>query len=418
MILRKIKELFNNNPAFNGIVKNDENLAAHTTMKVGGKAALFIEPLDEKSFIFACSSLCALNQNFLLIGGGSNLIISDSGFNVALSTRKLNKIGFYKIESDDKKNNREKIGDFEIQRTKRTDIPDHENLENKATLKIASENRKNEGNPESNKESAVGTETEKRFFIYAQCGASWGNVIGFCEKNVLRGFEEFSGLPGTVGGALFMNASCFGKSADKNLVSVKYFDTQANEIREYFYKASDWGYKKSPFQNPAIKKNERSVENEKIGENTSFAKSRGTLAFPQKIIISAVFECFNLPCLKSSADELRARRKFFARERAAKGHFSFPSAGSVFKNRPEEGIIAGKIIDECELKGLSVGGAQVAFHHANFIINKGGATSADIKKLVQIVEETVQKKKNVSLEREIIFASDREESLSDFKNND
>ena len=86
------------------------------------------------------------------------------------------------------------------------------------------------------------------------------------------------------------------------------------------------------------------------------------------------------------------------------GHFKAPSAGSAFKNKPEEGIIAGKIIDECGLKGFSCGGAQIAPWHGNFIINpEKKASCADIKALVEKVQETVLQKTGIKLESEILF---------------
>jgi len=90
--------------------------------------------------------------------------------------------------------------------------------------------------------------------------------------------------------------------------------------------------------------------------------------------------------------------------RKEKGHFKAPSCGSAFKNDPSKGIIAGKIIDECGLKGLSCGGAQIAPWHANFIINsEGKAAAADIKKLSELVQKSVLEKKGIALESEIIF---------------
>ena len=92
-------------------------------------------------------------------------------------------------------------------------------------------------------------------------------------------------------------------------------------------------------------------------------------------------------------------------KRVAMGHFRAASAGSAFKNEPDKGIVAGKLIDECALKGFSLGGAQIAPWHANFIINPDGkATAADIRALVETVQKKVFEEKGVLLEPEIIFA--------------
>ena len=197
-------------------------------------------------------------------------------------------------------------------------------------------------------------------------GASWGAVISFCKNSNLRGFECFTGLSGSAGGALFMNATCFGLSACHNLLSAEYLDKNDCTVKIYKKDPKDWGYKKSPFQ---------------AGD---------------KVILSAVFN------VKKGFDEAKSAEVL--EKRKTMGHFKAPSAGSAFKNKPEEGIIAGKIIDECGLKGFSCGGAQIAPWHGNFIINpEKKASCADIKALVEKVQETVLQKTGIKLESEILF---------------
>ncbi|MBP5284180.1 MAG: hypothetical protein J6Y93_05895, partial [Treponema sp.] len=118
--------------------------------------------------------------------------------------------------------------------------------------------------------------------------------------------------------------------------------------------------------------------------------------YPAKIIISAEFTLRPGFDIKKSEECMNFRRE--------KGHFKAPSAGSAFKNDAEHGIIAGKIIDECGLKGLKCGGAQIAPWHGNFIINpEQKARAQDIKNLSDLVKKTVFEKKAVSLENEILF---------------
>ena len=137
-------------------------------------------------------------------------------------------------------------------------------------------------------------------------------------------------------------------------------------VKIYKKDPKDWGYKKSPFQ---------------TGD---------------KVILSAVFN------VKKGFDEAKSAEVL--EKRKTMGHFKAPSAGSAFKNKPEEGIIAGKIIDECGLKGFSCGGAQIAPWHGNFIINpEKKASCADIKALVEKVQETVLQKTGIKLECEILF---------------
>ncbi len=313
MILSKFILLFNDTDFFRGNIKQDESLAAHSTMHAGGTAGLLLEPFDDSSLIFALDSAQKNSIPSFLLGGGSNVIFPDGGLDLVISTRKLN-------------------------------VTDG--------VKSAGETK-----------------------ISCPAGSSWGSVLAFCKKNNLGGFEPFTSLSGTVGGALFMNATCFGLSACDNLLTVKYYDTQKCGCGTYSMNPADWGYKKSPFRQ----------------------KTAGGGASGKKIILSAEFS------VKKGFDaELSEEIK---QKRIEMGHFKAASAGSAFKNVPSEGIIAGKLIDECGFKGFVCGGAQIAPWHANFIINpEQKATSADIEKLVEIVQQKVKKEKNILLEPEIIFA--------------
>ena len=289
---------------FSGSLKQNENLSKHCTMHVGGNAGLFLEPFDTLSLILALKTLRKLNLSFFLLGGGSNTIFPDEGLNLVISTRKLNAAEGIKLTGGNK--------------------------------------------------------------ISCPAGASWGSVLFFCKKNNLGGFEPFTSLSGTVGGALFMNATCFGLSACDNLLSAEYLDLDFDsiEIKKYEKKLCDWGYKKSPFKH--------------------------------KIILSAEFS------VKNAFDEKLSET--VKQKRIQMGHFKAASAGSAFKNVPEKNIIAGKVIDECGLKGFCIGGAQIAPWHANFIINPDGkATATDIRALVEAVRKKVLEEKGILLEPEIIF---------------
>ena len=217
----QIAQFFNDSEYFTGSVKLNENLAKHTTMHVGGSAKLFLEPENEESLIFAIKELDAdvrrLTQikSFFVLGGGSNVIIGDDGLDAVISTRKMNQIKFL------------------TETTECTEdlIEGEALLDSESPLcppKLCEEFKK---------------------ILQVSAGSSWGNVISFCKKNDLGGFESFTGLSGTVGGALFMNATCFGLSACDNLISVRYFDLTDGKIHEYQKNDADWGYKKSPFQN-------------------------------------------------------------------------------------------------------------------------------------------------------------------------
>ena len=294
-------------------------MSSHTTFKVGGKAAAFIEPESIEVIEQLVSFLKAEKQRFFVLGGGSNLVVSDDGIDAAvICTRSLNHIELLPQE-------------------------------------------------------AHGTDTEQNkqhdtILLRCAAGTLMDDIAAFCETNSISGLETFSGLPGTIGGAVYMNARCYERSISDVLECVRWFNTSTGKTELYSFNASDWAYKKSPFQHGG------------------------------GIILEAV-----LKCKKGSSAEIKAENAHYIEDRKNKGHFKFPSAGSVFKNNHDFGSPSGKIIDEAGLRGFSIGGAQVAPWHGNFIINTGNATAKDIHDLVLYITETVKRKTGFELEPEIIF---------------
>ena len=212
--------------------------------------------------------------------------------------------------------------------------------------------------------------------IFAESGASIKSITDFCVENSLSGLENFGGLPGSVGGACYMNARCYETSFSDVLISVKYLDFEIDEktgysipvIKDYFFDIEDWDYKKSPFQNT------------------------------KKVILQVA-----LGVKAGNQAEIKEKSEHFVKDREEKGHFKFPSAGSVFKNNRDFGKPSGKIIDECGLRGNAVGDAQIAPWHGNFIINRENASATDIKTLVENTKKTVAEKTGFNLECEILF---------------
>jgi UDP-N-acetylmuramate dehydrogenase len=191
----------------------------------------------------------------------------------------------------------------------------------------------------------------------------------------LAGLAFLYAMPGSVGGSLWMNARCYGKSVSDVVRSAYIIDAPAREeplsARWISLDPVQFAYKKSPFQD---KKN---------------------------IILKASFEL--APGEKKTLlDEMREHRE----DRDSKGHFSAPSAGSVFKNNREFGMPSGKIIDSLGLRGYAVGGARVSDLHANIIINTGTATAWDIRNLIEYVQGQVKERLGLDLEREILFTGD------------
>lgn len=181
----------------------------------------------------------------------------------------------------------------------------------------------------------------------------------------LSGFEFAYGIPGTVGGAVYMNAGAYGGEIKDRIVSAKYLD-KSGEIREISAQDMLFSYRKSIFQ-----------ENGGVILSATFRFERGE---PEKIL--------------EKMNGYLARRK-------AKQPLSMPSAGSVFR-RPE-GNFAGTLIEKSGLKGERCGGAMVSGKHAGFIVNAGGATSKDVKALIEKIQKKVYEDSGVALTREVIF---------------
>lgn len=353
--IRELAENFKADKDFRGSVLNDEPLFKHTTMRVGGPASLFLSPSDSESLVHALSVLkdsgfslyCGSSilseaadddsHRFFILGGGSNLVVADEGFaGVVIYTGAL--CGITK-----------------------------------------SQNHADELN-------SAADDSGKTFVSFG-AGASVASVVSFCTANSLSGIEQFAGLPGSAGGALFMNARCFDKSISDILVSAEYIDSESLKTCHYKFNAADWDYKKSPFQ-----KTGRIIIGGTFALKNMLAKSDGKAGLHCELIDE-----------KKVRSVIASECQKYIDERISKGHFKYPSAGSVFKNNHAFGKPSGKIIDECGLRGYSIGGAQIAPFHGNFIINKGNAKASEIAELVDYTVKQVKSKTGFTLEPEIIF---------------
>lgn len=278
----------------------DEPMSSHTTFKIGGSADFFITvnlDIELSCVVNACKES---GIPYLILGNGSNLLVSDDGIEGAVIT-----LG----------------GDF--------------------------------------KDISVDGE-----IITAGAGVKLSRLCTTALDNSLGGLEFAYGIPGSVGGAVFMNAGAYGGEMKDVLLSVTALTPQG-EIKEFSAAELELGYRTSVF------------------------KTNGSII---------LFSKYKLH--KDSQDDIRARMDDFMNRRRTKQPLEYPSAGSVFK-RPE-GAFAGTLIEQCGLKGRTVGGAQVSEKHAGFIINIGGATSSDVMDLVKLVQDTVKAETGYVLEREII----------------
>ena len=219
----------------------------------------------------------------------------------------------------------------------------------------------------------IGTEKLQKLFllpdgaIYAEAGVSLSRLASFAQANGLAGLEFASGIPGTVGGGVRMNAGAYGGELKDVVDSVVYYYLPEQMLYEIPKDNCQFAYRSSVFQ--------------KAG---GFA------------ILSAVFR---LPA--GDKEEIAAKMRELNERRRDKQPLDLPSAGSAFK-RPE-GHYAAALIDEAGLKGCAVGGAQVSEKHAGFVVNTGGASSHDVHELMMHVRQTVYEKFKVALEPEIIL---------------
>jgi len=202
-------------------------------------------------------------------------------------------------------------------------------------------------------------------FVEAECGTMLPALSNLLAKNRCMGGEWIIGIPGTVGGAIFMNAGSGHFSISENLSSVKAIDKKTLKIIKLSKKDLIFNYRFSPFQNNNL------------------------------IILSASFSF--QPDGDSKLIAAITRKNLNIKTKSQPYHM--PSFGSVFKN--PKNLFAGKLIEEIGLKGFKLGGAQVSTMHANFIVNNSNASSNDIYQLITLIQQKVQQKKGIFLHPEV-----------------
>lgn len=285
-------------------VLENEPMSRHTTFRTGGPASLFIRPENKGQLVEVMALIKKLGTEFFVLGNGSNLLVSDKGFDgVVISLSKMNDIH---LEGDND--------------------------------------------------------------IYAEAGAMNSQIAAFARDNGLKNFEFAAGIPGTIGGAMIMNAGAYGGEMKLITTSVRAI-TPDGEVKELSAEDCDFGYR------------------------TSVLKREGY------VVLSAL-----LQLQKGNEKEITDLMTELALKRKEKQPLEYPSAGSTFK-RPE-GYFAGKLIEDAGLKGFSVGDAAVSDKHCGFVINKGQATSADIYKLIREVQKKVFEDSGVTLEPEVILVGE------------
>lgn len=206
--------------------------------------------------------------------------------------------------------------------------------------------------------------------IRASAGVPLSVLAMAARDAALTGAEFAHGIPGTLGGAVFMNAGAYGEAMEGILRSSRYFDTVTQKIEEISASEHAFGYRTSAYE-----------------------------THPERILLEATLELS-----PGDPESIRVRMAELAAKRRSSQPLEYPNAGSVFK-RPQ-GYFAGKLIEDCGWKGRGVGGAEVSSKHAGFIVNRGGATAQDVLELIRQIKESVKERFGVSLECEIRCVGD------------
>ena len=280
-------------------VRHHEPMAKHTTFKTGGTADLFLMPQNGQAVKEVMALLHTYQVPVTILGNGSNMLVQDGGIRGAV-------IQLYTRMQE-----------------------------------IAVKNQE----------------------ITVQCGALLSAIAAAAAENSLAGFAFASGIPGTFGGAVVMNAGAYGGEMKDVLRTV---DVLTPELEFLTLPAEDL----------------------KLSYRHSSIPEKGYLVLGGTISLE-----------KGSKDEIKEKMAELAQQRREKQPLQYPSAGSTFK-RPE-GYFAGKLISDAGLKGKTIGGAQVSEKHAGFIVNIGNATSKDILDLIAYCQEAVWEKFGVKLETEV-----------------
>ncbi len=198
------------------------------------------------------------------------------------------------------------------------------------------------------------------------CGVPLTRLSVYAAKEGLGGLTFAYGIPGTLGGAIFMNAGAYGGEMKDVVTRVNWYDPETDEFGSYADGENGFGYRESIYQKEA------------------------------KLILSAELTLFD-----ADPDALRAEMDDYMQRRKDKQPLEYPSAGSTFKRYP--GYFTAQLIDQAGLKGRTVGGAQVSEKHAGFVINRGGATCADVLTLIEEIKTAIYEKNGIEIETEIRY---------------
>ena len=303
MVDSRIKEIFDK-VSFSGEVRFDEPMSAHTSLRIGGPAEILAFPEDPVSLKNILLSAKREQVPVFIFGGGTNLLVSDEGIDgIVISLKAFNKIEFTRETND------------------------------------------------------------KKAVLYVGAGVTLAKLISFAQKNGCAGIEALAGIPGYLGGAVYMNAGSFGVEIKDVLVSIALMDING-EIRILQKDDLNFSYRSSNLSGSSM-------------------------------ILSA-----NISLNRDKPDDILNRIKEFLRKKRESQPLLETSAGCVFKN-PAGGDAAGRLIDAAGCKEMRIGDIEVSAGHANYFINKGRATYMDFIALMEKVKARVKEHSGVVLEPEI-----------------
>jgi len=291
-----------------GAVCKDESMREHTTIKIGGPADVWFEPVDVEDLVAVLKFVDENKIHKTIFGNGSNALVTDKGIRgIVISLNKFDNIELIEqLTSEDKK---------------------------QAVVRVGA-------------------------------GVPLQKLISWSLDNSLSGLENLTGIPGTIGGAVFMNAGTADGSVGDAVQSVSVVNK--GKIIELSKDKMEFGYRKTKLP-------------------------KGGVVVGAVILLSF-----------ANKDEIEARINKIRNKRKDTQPLLWPSMGSVFRN-PSHGRKAWQLIDECGLRDVRVGGARISNEHANWIINEGAATSKDVEVLIKLIREKVREKSGINLETEIVI---------------
>lgn len=288
--------------SFRGRIALNEPMERYTTFRIGGAADIYLEPLDKEDALALITYLRGQSLPYVLMGNGSNILVSDHGVRGAVVNLE---VGFSYVRNQDD-----------------------------------------------------GT-------VVAGAGIKLAKFVDFCIGNGYAGTEMLAGIPGTLGGAVIMNAGAYGGEISDHMIAVELI--RGSKLMTISKDDAGFAYRTSALQGDVI--------------------LEASFQFPS-----------------GQKENMKTVRRQTLLKRNSSQPVQWGNAGSIFKN--PKGDFAARLIQECGLKGTTIGGAQISELHANFIINRGQATAADVMALIQVARQAVLEKFAIELELEVKLIGD------------